>query len=205
MFDPRSPPNVPFLPSNVRFFWVILDPPSPPKIGHHLCTFPKVKMGLRLFKGVRLFQTSMMFVWQPLLPEDWVITTWQLPDNCLATAWQLPNNFLTTAWQLPDNCMTTAWQLRDNCLTTAWKLPDNCLTTAGQLPDNFWKLLTATNFSGISYWTILFETIAKLAYMFVVTNTLSAFAFSVSAAFNSIFDWIFLWNYLTLLTQIVST
>ena len=37
---PRSPPNVRFLPSNVRFFWVILDPPSPPKIGHHLCTFP---------------------------------------------------------------------------------------------------------------------------------------------------------------------
>ena len=36
---PPSPPNVQFLPSNVRFFWVILDPLSPPKIGHHLCTF----------------------------------------------------------------------------------------------------------------------------------------------------------------------
>ena len=27
--------------NDVRFFGAILDPPSPPKIGHHLCTFPK--------------------------------------------------------------------------------------------------------------------------------------------------------------------
>ena len=72
-----------------------------------------------------------MFVWQPLLPEDWVITTWQLPDNCLTTSQQFPDNCLTIAWQLHDNCVTIAWQLHDNCLKTAWQLPDNCLTTFG--------------------------------------------------------------------------
>ena len=35
IFDPPSPQNVRFLPSNVRFFGVISDPPTPPKIGHH--------------------------------------------------------------------------------------------------------------------------------------------------------------------------
>ena len=74
-----------------------------------------------------------MSVWQPLLPEDWVITTWQLPDNCLTTSQQFPDNCLTIAWQLHDNCVTTAWQLLDNCLKTAWQLPDNCRTTAWQL------------------------------------------------------------------------
>ena len=32
---PPSPPNIRFLLSNVRFFGVISDPPSPFKIGHH--------------------------------------------------------------------------------------------------------------------------------------------------------------------------
>ena len=37
---PPSPPNVRFLPFNVRYFGIILDHPSPPKIGHHLWMFP---------------------------------------------------------------------------------------------------------------------------------------------------------------------
>ena len=35
IFDPPSLPYVRFLPSNVQFFGVISDLPSPPKIGHH--------------------------------------------------------------------------------------------------------------------------------------------------------------------------
>ena len=30
----------------VRFCPIVLDPPSPPKIGHHLCTFPKTNSGI---------------------------------------------------------------------------------------------------------------------------------------------------------------
>ena len=48
-FLPPPPPHVSFLPSNVRFVGVILDPPTLPKIGHHLCTFP-----FGIFVGVLL-------------------------------------------------------------------------------------------------------------------------------------------------------
>ena len=36
IFDELPTPHVLFCP-------ILLDPPSPPKIGHHLCMFPKVK------------------------------------------------------------------------------------------------------------------------------------------------------------------
>ena len=40
MFDPPSPLNPIFTFYN-PIFWDPFRPPSPPKIGHHLCTIPK--------------------------------------------------------------------------------------------------------------------------------------------------------------------
>ena len=65
-----------FLPSTIQFFGVILDLPSPPKIGHHLCTHPYLirlesyqntvltnksyppNILLILVDGIKMFQTE---------------------------------------------------------------------------------------------------------------------------------------------------
>ena len=74
-----------------------------------------------------------MMAWR--LPDDYLMTAWQLPNACLTTDWRLPDNFLMTARQLPDDCQTTALWLSDNCLMTAWRLPHDSLMTA----DDWWK------------------------------------------------------------------
>ena len=47
----HPPTNVQFLPYNVQFFGVISDPPSPPKIGHHLWTLPYINYTIRDLKS----------------------------------------------------------------------------------------------------------------------------------------------------------
>ena len=68
IFDPPSPPNLRFLPSNVRFFGVILDPfpfSLPPKIRYHLCTFPLCccKFLKMISKELQLLQNALYYTY----------------------------------------------------------------------------------------------------------------------------------------------
>ena len=78
------------------------------------------------------------------LPNDCLMTAWQLSDDCPMTARRLPDDCPMTARRLHNDCPMTTQRLPDDCPMTALRLHNDCPMTAQRLPDdcpmNAWRL-----------------------------------------------------------------